>query len=626
MVQSAFRVLFFTGLAAVGLAQFHCTNNHSENNTYLNHHDTVKYVGMSTCQSCHYQIHQTFTQTGMGLSFDTAHQAKSIAVTGPEHIVYDSFSGYYYQPFWQDGKLKIREFRFIGKNQYQRIETIDYIVGSGQHTQSNLINTNGYLTQAPITWYAQKGRWDMAPGFEGGHNSRFDRIIGLECMSCHNALPGFDAQSENRYTKIHDGIDCERCHGPGEAHVKLKMAGEYIDTSRLIDYSIVNPRKLSWELQIDLCQRCHLQGNAVLKEGKTFFSFRPGMKLKDVMDVYLPRYEGNDEEFIMASHAERLQMSRCFTQSGGGQSKKITCITCHNPHVSVKATGRQVYNTACLQCHQSETDCKTPSSDRLAAGNNCVQCHMQVSGTTDIPHVTVHDHYIRANRNDTTAKEKKKFIGLYAVNNATPDALSKTKAYLNWYEKFDRQNARHLDSAKYYLKKSGTPDALKVQWLYLKNDFKTLTEFAASLKPDKQDAWTAYRTGQAVYEIQGAKAAMPWYRRAVEQMPMQLDFREKYAACLIETGQNEAARTELERILSLHPKRKGALTNMGLLALNERKIPEADRYLRQALALDPQHTPALVNLYHIARLTGQKLEEERLSRILGLKESKINGE
>ena len=61
----------------------------------------------------------------------------------------------------------------------------------------------------------------------------------------------------------------------------------------------------------DVCQRCHLQGTSVLAEGKSFESFKPGMKLEDVMDTYLPKFE-DDHSFIMASHVDRLKQSSCF--------------------------------------------------------------------------------------------------------------------------------------------------------------------------------------------------------------------------------------------------------------------------------------------------------------------------
>ena len=38
-------------------------------------------------------------------------------------------------------------------------------------------------------------------------------------MTCHNSFPHFTLGSENKYQNVPSGIDCERCHGPGELHV-----------------------------------------------------------------------------------------------------------------------------------------------------------------------------------------------------------------------------------------------------------------------------------------------------------------------------------------------------------------------------------------------------------------------
>src|SRR5690606_33173902 len=110
-----------------------------------------------------------------------------------------------------------------------------------------------YLFQAPITFYTQKGKWDMAPGFENGASSRFSRVIETECVTCHNAYPEFIEGSRNKYAQILHGIDCERCHGPGSLHVQEKSRGHIVDTSKSPDYTIVNPRRLSVELQNDVC-------------------------------------------------------------------------------------------------------------------------------------------------------------------------------------------------------------------------------------------------------------------------------------------------------------------------------------------------------------------------------------
>ena len=51
-------------------------------------------------------------------------------------------------------------------------------------------------------------------------------------MTCHNSFPHFTLGSENKYQNVPSGIDCERCHGPGELHVSNVQSGILVDTSK----------------------------------------------------------------------------------------------------------------------------------------------------------------------------------------------------------------------------------------------------------------------------------------------------------------------------------------------------------------------------------------------------------
>ena len=279
---------------------------------YLNHNDTVKYVGKEQCAMCHADIYDSYIHTGMGKSIHYATREHSALSVSDMPIIHDSIKNLSYQPFFQNDSLYLKEFRLKDQDTiHLLIKKVDYKIGSGHHTNSHLFEINGYLHQMPYTYYTQDNIADLPPGFEDGYNSRFTREIALECMSCHNANVDHESASSNKYKTIPQGIDCESCHGPGELHVKRKLAGEIIDTSKYIDYSIVNPAKLPLDLQFDVCQRCHLQGTTILANGKSFNSFKPGMDLEDVMDTYLPKYV-DDHSFIMASHVDRLKQSACF--------------------------------------------------------------------------------------------------------------------------------------------------------------------------------------------------------------------------------------------------------------------------------------------------------------------------
>ena len=262
------------------------------------------------------------------------------------------------------------------------------------------------------------------------------------------------------------GIECERCHGPGEIHVLEKLAGNTVDTSKYIDYTIVNPTDLSRDLQMDLCQRCHLQGLAVLEDGKTFFDFKPGMELSSVMNVFLPRYTDSHEKFIMASQADRLRLSKCYTKS------EMTCLTCHNPHHSVRKLDKTDFNQPCISCHATKkvNECNIDIAKRMDNNNDCVTCHMPPSGSTDIPHINITDHFISKvtsinHPNKVEASEKAsiaQFLGLQILTKKDPTPLDMARGYIAMYDKNVEADAI-LDSAHYYLIQSKLNNNLKTQ-------------------------------------------------------------------------------------------------------------------------------------------------------------------
>lgn len=593
--------------------------------TYASLIDSVKYVGKETCRNCHADIYDSFMHTGMGSSFDAATKQKSSAQFDEHALIYDKDKDFYYKPSWKGDSLQLTEFRLEGKDTvYKRTETIDFIVGSGQHTNSHMINTAGYFTQAPATFYTQKGHWDLPPGFEDGNNSRFSRIIGLECMTCHNGYPDFVLGSENKYNAVKNGIDCERCHGPGQLHVEQKTKGIMVDTSKEIDFTIVNPAKLSVNLQFDVCQRCHIQGNAVLNDEKSFFDFRPGMKLSDVMNVYMPVYTGREDEHIMASHAERLKMSRCYIETIDVHADKnnnlrpyknsLTCVTCHNPHVSVKATGTKKFNSVCSSCHGENAHglCCEKKEILMRNDNNCVKCHMEMSSTTDIPHVKVHDHKIRIPEKKKNLEAIKKFAGIACINNPDASQKSRADAFIGYFEKFGFDKSA-LDSAEKILTvlTVSENDLQKnfnslIQLYFLKNDYEKVISSAQKLKTpfsqlnkksfSNSDAWACYRIGESLQNMNDVSNAIPYYQQATMLAPFQLDFQHKYATALSLTGKVKDAKKIYEFILSENPNYAAACCNLGFIYLSEENNPgKALELYNVALALNPDYEQALIN-------------------------------
>jgi hypothetical protein len=224
------------------------------------------YVDSRLCATCHRQISESYRQTGMGRSFYRPSPTNTIEDYRNRHEIEHVLSrthysmtfreGAYYQRRWQTG--------FDGRETNVEEMKIDYVIGSGNHARSYLHRTaTGGLIELPLGWYAERGGyWAMSPGFDTPH-PQTRRFVSYECMSCHNAFPripaGYDAPGSDPVFSgdLPEGIDCQRCHGPGAKHVRI--AETAAAKPEEIRKSVVNPARLSPALRMDVCMQCHLE-------------------------------------------------------------------------------------------------------------------------------------------------------------------------------------------------------------------------------------------------------------------------------------------------------------------------------------------------------------------------------
>ena len=113
----------------------------------------------------------------MGKSFSLAVKQNSLLSDSPD-LVFDSVKNLTYMPIWKNDSLWIKEFRLSkGDTIHNFDKKVDYIIGSGHHTNSHLYEINGYLHQIPYTYYAQDKISDLPPGYEKGNNTRSIKLF-----------------------------------------------------------------------------------------------------------------------------------------------------------------------------------------------------------------------------------------------------------------------------------------------------------------------------------------------------------------------------------------------------------------------------------------------------------------
>lgn len=619
----------------------------SEGPVFRNWGDEATYVGRDTCAQCHQPQFESFVRSQMGRSWKHARRSLSDADWENPPVLRDAFNDLYFQPFAEGENLFVREFRLEGRDTtHLRIEQIDFIVGSGHHTNSHIYEENGYLYQIPVTWYSQDAKWGLAPKFQkSGNNYRFSRVITDECMACHNAPPSFVEGSENRFESVPSGIGCENCHGPGSIHVEEKQAGIIVNVAEEIDDSIVNPGKLTPERQLDVCKRCHMQGVAVFEEGEGPLDWRPGKALSAHEQVFWPRQPDSVSTFIMASHPDRLAMSACFEstwdayeKAGGaaalggpnGVPRPLTCVTCHDPHVPIEEMPDGHYDITCQNCHEGPKAITTPCTEpTVVAGTNtasCASCHMPPSGSSDIPYIQVTDHYIRVVERDVLppegVEEQRRFIRLAGLIGSDSDHHQVADGFLTYYEQFtDRPGM--LDSAAARLRKAKrqVPAAdLTKSWIrlwHLQQDYAATVRYVSSDGfVEVDDAWTWYRMAQAFRQTGRVDEAVVYMERAVDLGEDHLRFTDQLGATYVEAGRYEDA----VRVLSVNIQRQGRFVeswiNRGFARLLLGQFEAAEEDFRTALSLDPDQEQALANLASLYANTDRPEEARPLVRRL----------
>jgi Flp pilus assembly protein TadD len=352
----------------------------------------VAYVGDTACTECHREIALAYRGHPMGRSLAPVGGAgEGPPTTAATGLPFES-KGLQYTIERRNGRTFHKATRrdAAGSVLAETEAEVRFALGSGTRGTTFLIEREGFLFQSPIAWFAQKGRWDMAPGFgEVNPRANFERIIQPECLFCHANQLRRVAETSNRYEPpIFEGhaIGCERCHGPGELHVKRG------GLSTESDLTIVNPADLAPALRDSVCQQCHLQGwFRFPRAGRDLFDFRPGLPLHRFWAVFVQK-NGNQDKFELVGQVEQMESSRCFRASQG----QLGCISCHDPHrLPAPSTKAAYYRGRCLECHEKK-GCSLPLAERQDQGRSedCIACHMPRLRVTNIAHLVESDHRI----------------------------------------------------------------------------------------------------------------------------------------------------------------------------------------------------------------------------------------
>ena len=350
---------------------------------------------MRSCWTCHRPIVESYLRHGMAGSIGPVSENPVGSVSNP-------LSGNRYD-FTADGWLDAS----LGNGGRRRQQVVGQI-GAGifdiswvtEEVDLKTGAATGRLFFAPAETVTGHGL-ELSPFEHHAGSPGLDLALTYDCLTCHtrsdlSALPnagtgpsgevyprnllGADAFQEL------EALSCSACHGDTTRHLAIVAGSE--DGGGGI--GIPRLGELPAKRQLDVCARCHLQGDARLE---LVAQVDPEIPLGAQWPTLVPA--AADDGYRFVSQLERLALSPCFQGT-----PEMSCTTCHEPHVGVAQQGLESFEATCQGCHQlcsRDSGLTVPQVTGRAARSEagCVDCHVRRSQPFDLPHIENADHWIR---------------------------------------------------------------------------------------------------------------------------------------------------------------------------------------------------------------------------------------
>ena len=467
-----------------------------------------------------------------------------------------------------------------GKESFLDAHPIEWIIGAGVNGFGAILRQDQYLFQAPLSFYSKPMSWGPSPGYEFT-DLGFNRPITPGCIFCHSGRPNSVAGSNGQFqsTPFSElAIGCEKCHGPGGAHVEAMHrlssgAGTKTKPAVLFDSRIVNPASLTPYLADNICMACHQTGDVrVLKPGKTYQDIRPGHPLDETLSILMiPPTRDSPPAADHVQHYYSMTLSKCYRATSG----RLSCISCHDPHIEPTHEEAPAYFAAkCLTCHTNQS-CKLPIAARMqrTPANDCIGCHMPKRDIQVISHSSATNHRIVA-----TPDEPFPEIAFHQTTASLPDLI-----HLNPSAGSDLDETDLSLPPLTLLQAYGELAENKPEYIAPYLRVLSQLEQTQSNEPLVQAA-----LGRRELKSGDYQSAAAHLRRALESHPPAATTYADLADALAHLGQTEEAITLIGKAIDLDPFNPVTRKMLVVRLIETKKYAEAHAALEKYLSIFPQ--------------------------------------
>ena len=583
------------------------------------------FVGREKCIPCHKQAYE---------AWKGSHHDHSMAIADSIHVRGDfddatlQHDGILSRFYRRDGRYYVHTEGPGGEmDEFE----VAYTFGWAPLQQYLIPFSGGRLQALSLAWDVERGEWfdlyadrEIPPG-DWLHWTRNGQNWNGMCAECHstNLRKGFDPATQS-YTTSWSEIDvsCETCHGPGSRHVAWAEIPPMARPQTANDGLVTPTSNISARQLVELCAPCHSRRSELGDYDHT---------RREMLDFMLPTLLSEG-----LYHADGQIQDEVYVYGSFVQSKMfgndVRCSDCHDSHsLKLAAEG----NELCLKCHRADTyDIydhhfhKKVHEGQPSPGAWCVKCHLM-----EQPYMVIDwraDHSFRVPRPDLTSE-----IG-------TPNACTQPGCHddkpLQWsldaYRKWYGLARKPQYGTTLAAGRTGDPEA-EPQLVRLAED----PLYPAIVRATAASLLTTY-TGEAarathlrllfddeplirhtalqyvdVPEVEAlADLVAPFLSDSIRAVRTQAVYRlSEVPLDLLEPYQREAfsaVLAEYEEMMAYVLDFSHAGLNLGNLYGNLGRPAEAERYYRDAIAVDDLFYPARVNLAMLLNQQGRNDEAE----------------
>jgi predicted CXXCH cytochrome family protein len=332
---------------------------------------SATYVGSAACKKCHEEIYARWSKTRMA---NVVRDPR----THPDAFLPDFSKPDPLVTFTKDDVAFVYGSRW--KQRYFTKIGDDYFPEPAQWDVTHKM-WKKYFVRNGTDWWAPLYPPD-----------NFKRPTGPLCDGCHSVNYDIDTKKVSEWN-----VGCEKCHGPGSAHMEQPVAS-----------TILNPGRFDYVHANDTCIQCHSQGRPPKNpiEGKYYdwpVGFHVGLNLADFWE--LEEHKLGEQSFTHfpdgTAHKNRMQGNDFVTSLM--YARGVTCSNCHDPHgTDNPGIVREKGNGLCLGCHGPNAQ-NGPHAATIeqhthhaagSTGSECIACHMPKIAET-LGDVMVRSHTFR---------------------------------------------------------------------------------------------------------------------------------------------------------------------------------------------------------------------------------------